>query len=349
MTQPPIQLGKRRTPPPAAATPLPANLALAQPLPPGRLIQPKIVTDGERKLLTAAGWRDGDPVPENLADQLDLLRQEVQADLDNPPLPIAADSPPLQYKEVDIADLDPAEQQRTRTVLNSILKQAKQAAALEKEASQLDPSLQQVLRQTEEPALEAGPPAGMERLEPTSEQNSAGPAVESSQTTCAYCGYRAGQHLDPLSEDDKDAYMEALQSLQPFTKVVPLYGNRLSVRIRGVTVEENDLCWQQVSKDFQEGKVKIVADQNEQFARYRTGLQLVGIEGLKQPVAIPQTLAAWSNELGIPPSTRLVVAIWESWQQIVQSESLHRILVGAVIDFNNLVRRLEAKAIDPNF
>jgi hypothetical protein len=66
-------------------------------------------------------------------------------------------------------------------------------------------------------------------------------------------------------------------------------------------------------------------------------------------VAIPQTLAAWSNELGIPPSTRLVVAIWESWQQIVQSESLHRILVGAVIDFNNLVRRLEAKAIDPNF
>ena len=80
------------------------------PLPTGGALSVKSLTKAEREGLEAIGWKEGEPVPSDLADQLAVIKKEMEQE--QIPLPIDPATPPLKMPEpVAITDL-PAAQQR---------------------------------------------------------------------------------------------------------------------------------------------------------------------------------------------------------------------------------------------
>jgi hypothetical protein len=134
------ELERRRTeeqqvPPPAQ---LPPGVASGTPpLPIGqavRAIDPKHLTDTEREKLESIGWKEGEPVPSNMAEIVAAVEQqraaEVQGDL---PLPADPTTPPVDFQPVNLEDLPPEQRSRAKAMVDQSLEVAQgQAAAMQR-------------------------------------------------------------------------------------------------------------------------------------------------------------------------------------------------------------------------
>ena len=343
----------RTVPPPATAT------SLQLPLPQGRLIRPNMLTADELTMLEAAGWAAGDPVPDNLAD----IVAEQRDSLTNPqkmPLPVPASTPPLDYKEQDISDLSPDEQLRVKQVLADVLAGAKQLAKGEQELSKLsgvDPSVLSAAAMAGQPDVEddLGSPnyaAGQPKRLPAENIDNNG----DDHDRCARCGWpHTKKDVIEITEIDKDLFLEAILGGKQFYRSRELYGGKIKLVIRTLSPSEHDLCWKQITADWNNGTIKNLVDQGEMMTRYRAVLQLVSLDGMRIPVYLPGSADEWRElvEAGGDPddgsgSTFLPRAL-KSMEQLFVSESMARLVVGSVADFNMFITKIEANAINPDF
>jgi hypothetical protein len=87
------------------------------PIPAGQPMLIKSLGPGEREVLESAGWKDGDPVPDNIAAIADQAREDANNISQLQP-PIDLTTPPLAMpEETDISDLPPAEQAKYMTIM----------------------------------------------------------------------------------------------------------------------------------------------------------------------------------------------------------------------------------------
>jgi hypothetical protein len=340
--------------PPAAAPGLKGNA----PLPPGKPMVLKKVSPGERAVLERFGWKDGDPVPDNLAELIEEadIASAPAFDLDNLPPPGSLRTPALKLPvETDVSELPLAEQDKYAQVLAALSDTKLQAIAAEElQASLTDNnSINDAIRAaaTSEPKItlvddtdsdtySTGTKKRTEEMVDAKEEDDE-PRVK----YCRHCGHnQAIKDVIEVTEVDKIGFLQTLLGLQPFAKEYKLYGGRFTLQLRTLLPEEMDTCFRQVFTDRQKNRTTNPAEEAEHLARYKASLQVVRLTGPGLNYVAPQ------EHPEAPKGDTYVYQAWLQFQQDVdRSETLHRILLGTVNRFNLLVSRLEDNADNENF
>jgi hypothetical protein len=111
-----LDLRKPAPQPAAPATPAQPQRTLKPGMyKPGQVLDPRYMTEFEKKQLAALNWEEGAPVPGNAAELIAALQAEATAE---DILPVAPDTPPLEMpKPVDISKLPAAKQEELRDAL----------------------------------------------------------------------------------------------------------------------------------------------------------------------------------------------------------------------------------------
>jgi len=314
------------------------------------------------------GWREGDPIPENMAEYVDAkavapgslqssaqeLAYREQREATDPqfmPPPGPLDTPVLDFSEKDITELSPEEAARANQVAASVIQAARDAKLLDDEMpAEADASVRDAVR-----IASAGP----ELQDDTQSDNYAtGMPKEQSEafaapdtTPCSRCGWP--KHLsDPVepTEDDKLVFVQAMLGQKQFTKSYKLFGDRIAIHIRSIMPHEADAIWSQIAADYDAGRIKTAIDERDYGHRYRACLQVIGIEGLDRHVTLPQSYRAWVETLPAESAAEPIRAIYDTLQEkLAVSESIHRTLTNTVAEFNQLQFKMEANSQNPDF
>ena len=330
------------------------------------------LTDFEKKQLAKLGWKEGDPLPADLAEDIQRALEEAST----PTAPVPMSTPRTKIPEaVDIGSLPPEKQQQLRDSMQAAKQQA-QLFRERKEASlaQAGPGVNEAIdtamaagQQGGEgltivndlsssiggSAQEAQPAQpGPESIPTTEDQAGAAPELQN----CPHCNWNLNLKDDlPVSDQDKLNYMISVEGGQRFRKTLSLLNGRLVVTFRSLTSRESDMATRQIVVDGQKDLKDQLADSTDTYWRNLMTYRLVmGIESL------------WSRETGqlevdeignmqidpadMPfPNTRLNVALPAVTEAVMPTETLRRILGSAYHRFQLLVEKLEVMAPDPNF
>lgn len=342
--------GRIFDPPPAATSEIPHAGGL--PLKPGKLlrIDPGNLTDAERAALqNLPDYKEGDPVPENLAE----IMSQIQADIDHPPPPVPEDTPRLKVPEaVDWSSLSEAKQKELREFLDKAkMADAEHKATLNVQGEgvreaisgenvrkiELDDDLTTRKEQQEDKQEDKQPPTG---------------EGESFQY-CQHCGWDL-QVADIPDPDDavRQAYLEALLGRKPFTQQTTLFDGYVSVRFRELEAYELDAAHQVAAE-----KIDAKAHGNpqlaflEQLARYRVSLQIVRLQIGNNVHNMPPSLKDWAAGRDLTEEAAAVIdQVYSAvFEERLRHESVSRLVRIACDRFNRLVAKLEACAERENF
>lgn len=331
-----------------------APLPTRRPLPIGKPVLIHKPSPAEQEVLEQIGWQPGQAVPENLAQLVEQLQQEAQASLapDALPPPVPLDTPALQIPaEQDLESLPPEKQAEIRGVLSGILAESQQQYVAQKQQQEemagLAPELQEAMRAADqddvlvENDLPTTPPAAAASTAP--------PAI-SAPTNCQNCGWELRQDkVAEVLEEDKLQFLQSLLGLQPFFKQYTLFGGRLQMIFRTLEPTEIELCLreaQQLAAERAGNDLSLRSViQIDLFQQLRAGLQLVSLDGEQDlRVRLPRKWSDWQQQ-----QVHSAHAVWQRVTTTLGAESLARLLLNTVGDFNNLVRRMEENAQNPDF
>ena len=364
-----LDLSKQDSPQVAPRAGTMPGLTGQAPLPVGRPMTVTSPSPGERKVLEEAGWQEGDVVPENFHEVREAALASA-TNLDNMPPPGDLSTPPLTVPaEQDISDLPLDKQKEVQDLLQAslIAAQGEQQAAADLQnslvegagggindaiqlSSQVDLS---VSDDTASDTYASGVPKSQDIKKDAEPKGALAP-----MPNCPRCDFPL--HLEEtveVTESDKLNFLQALLGLTQFKKTYHLYGGNLIISLRSLTPEEVDTCFRQVFSDAAHGRVATRSDEHENLVRYRTVLQIVSMQGDNLDLKLPGSLAEWVDSLSPEKRKELekeddtpMVSIWSRFMdKINHSESIHRTLLSAVGNFNQLVNKLEANKDTEDF
>lgn len=302
----------------------------------------------ERAVLEEVGWTDGTAVPDNIGEIIAEAQRDAN-DLDSMPPPGDMRTPPLVVpKTTNVASLPASEQARYASVMDAFANaQAEHNEA--KRAEELvvpgaDPSVNDAIRAAAKPVIandlqSDSYATGEAKTAPT-------PAPAATHASCPHCGWDQ-DIADPVevSDDDKAGFLQSLLGSVPFTKTYTLLGGKALLTVRALTLAETDSCFRQLSLDAEAGKIRGLSDQTESLRRYRTGLQLSEAWiGDKSYFGIGD-----KSNVEVAPGTLALVA----WNRLVElldrGESMHRMLMNTVDEFNKIMTKMEANVLNSDF
>jgi hypothetical protein len=361
---------------PSANEAFPAHVD-GPPIPAGNPIFITNPTDGERKVLTDAGWDGNSPVPDNFAEIREAALQQA-VNFDTMPLPVAPDTPALKITEVALEDLPPEEQERYRTVMKSVLDGAQNEKELQNElataaASGVTNDVLAAMRAAapnkNQPQLvndtaDANYTTGQEKTteykfsDAETQKMTASTAddpdaeitpEELHAQFCSRCGFpKSNQDEVEVTQRDKFLYIQSLLGMAPMVKPYQLLDGNLSVIIRSLMTWEVDEIFKQMAIDVKKGRVITRQEELEMLNRYRMCLQLRSLELGNKPISFPATLKEWN--LKESDGEGLLFYAWQRFQGSVDlHESLHRTLSRIVGDFNMTLSKLEDNSKNEDF
>lgn len=308
--------------------------------------------------------------------------------------PIDPNTPPIEIpKDIPLESL-PAEKQRD--ILKAV-QQAKELQQQEQdiisqqqEVASLPPEIQQAILQANKTS-EKTVPARPAQPAPTSQvrigDNVSKPTVkaakpdtvplpkpevrEQSQDTpstftgdtlqfCPHCNYNLQNATDvPVTEEDKLAFLQTILGDLPFKKPYALYGGKVAVTFRVLSVPELDMLFSQVRYEVSTGAIRSAEALEERVQRYRMFLQLVSLssenfrhdfpDGLT-PETSPNATTFWQLPDDLPEGSKGLECIEQyMFSSIIKTESMLRILAITCLEFNRLAAKLEATGHDSDF
>lgn len=307
------------------------------------------LTPLERQQLEQLGWKEGQPIPDNLADLVDAAKSAVQSTDPSQLLPPGdPNTPPLQLpKEISIEELSPEHRRQIQQVIADAAEQLKQPA---------NPG----------PTVPGGPGVREAAQNITHRQiqleddrhERPVPEEKPEQPGTANLGPRHCPHCDwdlavadtiEVTDDDKYAFLMSSLGGQPFQKIYQLLNGRLTVTLRQLRVDEVDACYRQVYHDRQLNRFEAMADFVEWVRRYRLCLELVDFRSSENLVAFPESLAGWQHDVPEGEPTKLPAILQEVQQEVLKTESLYRMVGILAGKFNRLVAKLEANVENSDF
>jgi hypothetical protein len=352
---------RRTAAPPPAAAPGPAGSPFEEvpglgrlPLQPGTAVR---LTDFERQSLKKLGWKEGDPVPGNLAEAIEAGRRSAADTAGMTPVDPA--TPPLEYREVKIEDLDPQSQRRLSAAMQDMLAReaARRAAPSIPDAA---PGVQEALNLASapppQPAPSPAPPPPPPPVESSpAAEPAAGPGVLSPTgaagfVNCPHCGWDL-ERPDTIEPAPEDIYGYLTMVLGGagvrFTKTLRLFGGRVAVTFRALTVGEANLALHQVACDLRANRIIGDGEYLRALQDYRMvmtieRLQVEGKGAIEIPAAT-DTPADAPFETALPTLHKWLIA------DVLPSETLRRAVGMEFYRFQGLVEKCEARAADPNF
>jgi len=325
------------------------------PLPQGKVISAIKPSPSERAVLERVGWKEGDPIPTELAKVL----AEVKAVSDNasntPPVPITT-KPLVLSTPIAIETLPPDQQAEYRDIISSMLQNAKVSAT---QADQQKARLQELLIDDAGPGVneaimvseEAAAPDWPvvddrvpEAERPEAEQIAADPEAAPEEpkfdpVPCPHCGWARGKE-DKLTPSDLDVtnFVEAVLGGKPFRKAYTLYGGRLKMSFRTLTTQEIDAIYEQLRKDMVAGIIDNIYAERERRARYFA-------------ISMLEQLVLGTNVYSMAPLAKMPLdkQLDMVMSKVLTTEMLVRHVTITAGEFRALADKLEVNATNPDF
>jgi hypothetical protein len=335
----------------------PTGLSGNPPIPVGQPMVIKSLAPGEEEVLEAAGWKDGDPVPDNIA----AIAAEAKGEATNVsqlPPPVDLTTPPLQMpEETKMEDLPIEEQEKYMSIMQEALVSAKEESdRIETlQSSQVDGAgegVNEAIRAALQPtssAVVVEDDTASETYAGTEVRKDAQNEDNGSVDTCPRCAWRLDvEDVIAPTQQDKSDFLQSILGLQPFYKSYALFGDNLHVTVRSLQPSELDACFRQLFMDTKNEKILTAVDEAETLARYRTCLQVCKLAGGQVNFEFPKDIADW--RLSADEKETPLPAIWEDYNgKVNKSEILHRSIMSVVGEFNQLVAKLEVNSRNPDF
>lgn len=315
----------------------------ARPIGVGYVTRDSKLLPSEKEALLKMGWKEGDPIPVNLAEL--LAAQGGGTDPTDISLPASS-------ADVERTPMSPGEVLRGA----SILENAKEAAQATAGMAHADESVQRAMaaaRNTGDPDVEIVDDTANGTTDAGESQSETG--LEPPLLRCPHCdwdlSFRDGYEI---TEGDKQRFLQGILGQTAFRKSYEVCGGNLRVVLRSLTPTELDSCFEQAYLERRGGRFESPDAYFEVINRYRLSLQLVSIETDGEVNHhFPDTLAGWEERLGKPadetadlPVKRISEFIFT---RVLRTESLNRIFGNIAGSFNRLIAKLEANAHNSDF
>lgn len=361
--------------PPPKATPLQDMLGPSM-FQPGQVLDPRYMTDFERKQLASIGWAEGTPVPGNAADLIEAAQKEAIAE---GYLPVPADTPPLAMPAtVDISRLPAAKQQELREALRQAGSYQEQFRAQESAAASTPvPGVADAMRVAHDvsrnnppnlgvsvvddrprtaskPAPEPSPQPAVEPDVPPSVEPPIGDLSDTGAigiTHCPHCSWDL-KRPDPSTptDDDKRVYLMAALAGpgHRFIREAVMLGGTVKVGYRELTGHEADAALTQIADDIR--KVRIVGDGEwwQRLMDYRMTqsigyIEFQGVGRVHDGVDLDEIESDDGNPTPYPALVSHLLST------VLHSESLRRAIGQGFMRFQRMCEKLEANADEPSF
>lgn len=365
-------------------TPPPLDLSGQQgrPLPAGVVK----VTDHTRKQLEAVGWQEGDPLPGDLGERLQQMRQETLSDATPlQDLPIAAGWKPVSTSFVDITSLPPEKQSEIQEYLADYKSQmAQQQQAAEAEAnleSAVPGALQGDARRAamehmriseaalaarqestgvvidDRPAAEDLPPPSSPPLAEGSETapdaeplGAASFAEQPAATRCTRCSWPSDVPFEvtATSEDKRNFLMSVLGNTR-FRKTYSLINGQVEVVFRSLLTSESLTLHEQLGEMVRSGRSAGPAEYMVNMSEFRLVLGTERVTSAAGTLYTGLEMSQWAAGAGV--NTDIMSHFREQYysDKGIKSEPLRRILGEAHEKFQRLVELLEVQASSSDF
>lgn len=344
---------KRPTPaafstPPAAA-PGTASSPFGQlPQPVGQTtFVPKRLTPDERKALETIGWKDGDPVPNDMAERISATADDVRREAVAYVPPVAPDRPPLALPQVvDINSVSPEKRRELSAALQEA-RHGRTAASMEVQGAA--PGVNEAIR-----AATASPDILLEDDRESATYSAGAPKEEADQpvtlTQCGHCGRdpRQGMFTEP-SGLDRQVYMAAMLGGKPFTKEYTFFGGKMKATYRELSTREIDLIFKCCHGMQMRDELKGLTEMTEQLYRFRLCLQLqrIVLDGVATEFA--ESFDDWQYDAEIDDSDKLIQIEQYVRTTAMSHESVFRVLSMQCVKFGSLVSVLESNVTNSDF
>lgn len=335
------------------------------------------LTDSEKKMWEAAGWKPGQPIPAHMADHVEAERRRIMAEAKNA-LAGSPDSKPFKApEEVSFGDLSP---ERQRMLINEVkTAQARLVDPKAYEATKTDegpvlevydsrknktqqviekqnlPTLADLQRITVEgakrlasPDVAAPAPEDKKESAPVNEPDNVAGGVPA-QTHCQHCGWPLSNTDIHASEEDKYIFLQSILGQVRFEKEYQLFGGKMKVVFRTLSTAESDLVYRQMAIDMKNGKVDSGADYWFYLMTYRLACGLAKIDTEKTgPIVVPE-IKEFNGAKPSDNDTVLPVIARHILDFAVPLESTRRVLINQFARFQRTVEHLEARMDDSDF
>ena len=170
-------------------------------------------------------------------------------------------------------------------------------------------------------------------------------------TNCPRCLWNLKLPFDATpTKRDKETYLAAMLGVTRFVKKVPLFGGHASVTFRSLTTKEANMVSRQLGYDLRAGRIREDGEFWGDLMAYRLALSLQQFV-TDQHVAIdvpaindiPYTANPDEDETPLVPMVKYIN------EEVLNTESLRRVVGMEHRQFQRLVEALEAASSDPDF
>lgn len=323
-----------------------------------------VYTDSTQSELSLLGWKPGDPIPPQFADQIATLRQQYlkeQEQFDIMTDPRVAGKRP-QITSRPISELPAEAQDQLRQTLSQFKEEQTAQQAFDTARAAADATigshiqgadreamLQQIMAgDTAEQAAkwhesQAAPIVIDDRRPSTATAAADIPtagATEIKLHHCPRCTWPLDRPFEVTPTDqDKQTFLAAVLSVGRFTKLYALMGGNLQVTFRSLTVPETEAIQNKIRERVRSGE--IVGDPEyftvQQAYRLALSVQRVTV-GQLQVYAAPPTTASIDIE-----------ACQAAFLASIKTEIMGIMISNSHKQFQRLVELLETMVADPDF
>ena len=198
-------------------------------------------------------------------------------------------------------------------------------------------------------------------VEPTKEPGQQTMVPSHTLERCPNCHHDLSMPAVPdPTDDDKRRYLALLLGDQPFQKEFRLFSGHLLVRVRSLTIPEQDRIMSYVNDEIRDGRASQF-DRIELFARFAMYLQVIYMAAADGTTVrdLPDGLSPGTNDgarrfwEGLPEINQngpLLPAVEKYLlKQVIRTDTLYRVLSQTVARFNRFVAKMEALKDAPDF
>ena len=189
------------------------------------------------------------------------------------------------------------------------------------------------------------------------QQQSAQQPITGQLTVCPRCKFDLTRPYEvQATEEDINSFLVSFAQGKPWTRTYQLAGGKIEVLIRELSEPEHDLLFQLAVQQMQ-GSVQNPQDAMwkllESMLNSRWFLQTVALSRGENTIKLPDSFEQWQQQLDPEKKmnpVQLINKIKDRFIELTQAtESLGRMLLTVVSDFNMRLRDMEVKLTNPDF
>jgi len=304
------------------------------------------LTPEEVSFLEAAGWKDGDPIPDlkKFLSQVEAEQAQVVSKLETSGIR------PTEPQMVNFEDL-PEKKQKELTDAFEELRTAQQASAEQPQVSEtVSPGVAEAIAvATQDNSVEVvDDPA---QAAPNVDIDPLG-VVQRPDPNCSHCGWDISiKETVHITEKDKQTFLASILGGTRFYKDINLFGDTVTVRYRTLTTVEADLALRQCAFDYRDDKLP---DQGEFFrvhSNYRLALSIARVSMAVAIHVVPTIDEIEWDEPAEGEDKQTALPVLEKWlhENVLANESMRRVIGIEHQRFQRLVEKLEARVDDSDF